>query len=138
MGFVTLERNGPAAAPTVPDKGVVISTRIAGRAATRKPYMAIKIGAALARDLGCHLGEQRMRVQAGNGDDAGKIAISCDMKSKFTAKKQTGGYYLLTVPGGSLDGHVRMPDNALVVENARFVPANAGNGPMAIVMVGKP
>lgn len=133
MGFTELTREKSGTSVLVPYDGVVMGKRVAGRGATKAPYLTVKIGKNLAAELGCHLAAQNFAVRVGHGEDAGKMAISLDAKGKFTAKKQTAGYYLLTVPGSAIGDHMSFDFDTTVVDKARFVPARATDAPMVIV-----
>lgn len=132
MGFTELVKEGASTA-SVPEEGIVLGCRKVARGDGSTRYLAVKVGKKLAAELGCHLSEQGMSVSMGHGQDAGKMAVSLNAASKFTAKKQTAGHYMLTVTGTALLGHLDLDFGVHVVEKARFVPATGNNGPMAII-----
>lgn len=132
MAFIELDNATPAKV-TVPAEGVVVGPRMAGRGDTKTRYMAIGIGAKVAKALGFTFPEQSVSVRAGTGDDVGRIAISGNVAGKFRAKRQKAGHYLLTVSGNAIGGRYALDFEKFVIDAVRFVPAAGTNGPMIII-----
>lgn len=131
MAFIDLEN--PSRRNPCPPAGLIIRTRPCGRKGGETRYVEIRLGAALAKQMTMVMAKQAVRIRVGAGQDQGKLAIELNAKGKFGAKKQTSGDYLITLTRGALAGTLSADFPPCSFEAARFVPANGGDGPMAII-----
>lgn len=134
MSFVDLDNSAPIKV-AVPPMGIVVGSRAAGRNGSKSRYIAMAIGAEIARRIGMSGDACTMRVQAGSGDDIGKIAIFCDAtKGKFQAKKQRAGYYLLTVNANAIGGRFALDFPRFTLDPVRHVPPASTQQPNMLIV----
>lgn len=106
MPFDTIERLGAAAsdAAGVPPMGVRVAKRRLGRPGTNDAgYISILIGNALAARLGLREAGHPVSLAFGNGNDAGKIAITVGA-GDFAAKGKPGKPYQVSINRVSAEG----------------------------------
>lgn len=129
MGWETIENVKPPAAtkPTVPPHGVVVSSRAVLNGLR---YIAVRIGADLARAAKFHLPQQQVRLMFGSGADAGKIAVAVDMGGGFLAKKQKSGAYQITINRAAADGLFNLNFPAFVIDRCEAIRPDNGQPPM--------
>lgn len=132
MAFIELDNTAPPKI-TVPELGVVVGSRQAGRDGRKVRYLAVAVGAKVSKSLGLTLAEHGVSVKAGTGDDVGKIAITANAQGKFRAKRQKAGHYLLTVNGNAISGRFALDFAKFAVDNVRLVPASPHQAPMIII-----
>jgi len=126
MGFETLENTVPTKSE-IPPGGVRVSSRAAGRGTTKTRYLAIQIGEEAAKELGFHMKEQHVRLRAGNDADAGKLSIDMLANSKFVAKKQKSGCYLITVNRSVAGPHFALEFEPITIAEPRIIPPTGNN-----------
>ena len=109
MGFAEIECLG-AAVPldALPRDGLLVTTRAApykpGRVGPVARYIVVRIGVGLAAKLKLLGQTSAARLLFGNGDDAGKIALTVDQAGRFAAKRRKDGSWTITINAASAEG----------------------------------
>lgn len=102
MPFELIDNLKKPAAAKCPEDGVRVMARKLGRPGKAgggiARYIAITIGARLARSISLHAADHRVRMLFGTGSDAGKIMVSVDNTAgNFAAKRSKSGAYTVTI-----------------------------------------
>jgi hypothetical protein len=117
-----------------PPGSILVTSRESGPAKSRVLYLAILIGADVAKGLNFTGKEMSVKVGLGNGQDEGKLRIAAAPTGKFVAKRQNGGGWLLTVRRESL-GHSVKKGARFTIANPRQCPTVGSEPPCTIISV---
>jgi hypothetical protein len=130
MSWESIENVTPSK-DTTPPLGLRVTSRAlnitrGGKAMGQTRFIKIAIGKELARKLSIAGDAIKLRLLFGIGEDLGKVKISVDATAgNFTAKKDAGGNYQLTINKASAAGRFALdfpPFTIPAVEALR--PAN--------------
>lgn len=130
MGFTDLVHVTSRAIVISPDGALVCSRPVGGKGGR---FMQIRLGSNVAKSIGLTLGTQKVAVRAGNGSDEGKIALCCDERSGFAARRQANGNYIIAVGQSALGDLSLLPDKPVKVDAARVIPSNGRDAPLVVI-----
>ncbi len=128
MAFDTIAYVGPVKSGiTLPSDGVKVYARqLTSRKGSVVRYINIQIGAGLAKKLAMHRDVHPMNIQLGRDNDAGKIALSLDMRGWFVARKNKAGAYTVTVNAASAAGKFALQFEAFSRDHVETVKMQSG------------
>lgn len=128
---VTPIKTAAKIAPSVPPMGLVITSRRVNvkRISTAEParYIAIRIGAELAKKSAILSDPAFLHIMSGYGTDAGKIKVQVDRgNGHFRASRQKSGGYIVTINAASAEGKFALEFPPMVVREAEVVRPDNG------------
>ena len=137
MAWETVEpiKTTTAATPSVPPKGLVITVRQLNArrnaAMPARKYIALRIGAELAKASAIAANPAFVRIMIGSGSDANRIKVQVDHAAAgnpgcFLAKRQSNGGYLVSINQPSAEGLFAMNFPAITITSAEVVRPENG------------
>lgn len=133
MAFEIIECVNPpkAGVPKVPQTGVQVSARKLGsRSGKDVRYIRLQIGAKLAKSVGLSSDKQKVILLFGSAEDAGKIRVSVPANGGgFTASRDKGGNYAITLNAASADGLFGLDFPTFAIEKCEPLRPTNGQSP---------